>query len=408
MCIEFELIRQVEAALELVDVAYGVIAPGFPDVEAPVQVASVQTLVRPHRLDQWRDKFDLIVVDEAHHAVAAAWSKVFASQPQARMLGVTATPERLDGRGLGEIFDSMVIGPSTAEVIAAGWLSRFAVYEPIAPDLSEARIRAGDFAVEDIRSAIGGVVIQSAVDEYKRRCMGTPAVAFCVDLARSEAVTERFREAGVRAQHVDGETPPAERPAGIAALGSGDLDVITNCGLISEGVDVPAIGAAVLLRPTASLALYLQQVGRVLRPAPGKDRSIIFDFSGNVVRQGMPGAPREWSLYAKPRRQREHADGLRLLRCDACGALNRADAHACSECGVDLRTPKERVEVEIALQEARRDLEDSLVRMPFREQKQWAGADEGRLGTVARVNGYRPGWVYFRLKELAGQSRAAA
>ena len=122
----------------------------------------------------------------------------------------------------------------------------------------------------------------------------------------------------------------------------------------------------------------------------------------------MPGAPREWSLYAKPRRQREHADGLRLLRCDACGALNRADAHACSECGVDLRTPKERVEVEIALQEARRDLEDSLVRMPFREQKQWAGADEGRLGTVARVNGYRPGWVYFRLKELAGQSRAAA
>ena len=162
------------------------------------------------------------------------------------------------------------------------------------------KIRAGDFAIEDIRDAMGGVVIGAAVDEYARLCPGVPAVAFCVDRAHSEAVAERFRAGGRRAAHVDGETPANDRRNAIASLGNGGLDVLCNCGLISEGVDVPAIGAAILLRPTASVALYLQQVGRALRPSPGKDRAIILDFAGNVARHGLPDEPRAWSLDAKP------------------------------------------------------------------------------------------------------------
>ena len=146
--------------------------------------------------------------------------------------------------------------------------------------------------------------------------------------------------------HLDGETPADDRRAAIAGLSDGSVQVLTNCGLISEGVDVPAIGAAILLRPTASLALYLQQVGRSLRPSPAKEKALILDFSGNVARFGLPDAPREWSLESKPRRQRAKAEGPQLRKCKECSALNRPGAHECAHCGADFEdaegTPRDR------------------------------------------------------------------
>jgi superfamily II DNA or RNA helicase len=405
-----EILEQIEAALELAGVKYGIIAPGHPETDDAVQIASIAALAHVHRLRRWRDRFDFIVVDECHHAVAGSWARVLASQPRAAILGVTATPERLDGKGLGEIFDDMVVGPSTAELIKAEWLSPFVAFEPVkAPDLNGAKIRAGDFAIEDIRDAMGGVVIGAAVDEYARLCPGVPAVAFCVDRAHSEAVAERFRAGGRRAAHVDGETPANDRRNAIASLGNGGLDVLCNCGLISEGVDVPAIGAAILLRPTASVALYLQQVGRALRPSPGKDRAIILDFAGNVAGHGLPDEPRAWSLDAKPTKQRERSDGRRLRRCKACRALNRAGAHRCVECGADLRTPRERAEVEIALRQARQREDEDLVRsLTYRDRLSWAGSDKWRLQLIERVCGYKSGWAWHRAREVAAQSTTRA
>ena len=205
-----EIIDQIEAALEIARVPYGVIAPGRLDLDGPVQIASVATLAR--RLNRWHDRFDFIVVDESHHAVSPTWARVLSSQPNASVLGVTATPERLDGRGLGEIFDDLVEGPTTAELIEQKWLSPFVAYEPIAgPNLSGSRMRGGDYAIEDIREAMGGVVIGSAVDEYRKRLLGLPTVAFCIDVDHSKTVAERFRTIGIRAAHVDGETPAKER-----------------------------------------------------------------------------------------------------------------------------------------------------------------------------------------------------
>jgi DNA repair protein RadD len=176
--------------------------------------------------------------------------------------------------------------------------------------------------------------------------------------------------------------------------------------LISEGVDVPAICAAILLRPTASLALYLQQVGRALRPSAGKDKALILDFSGNVARFGLPDAPREWSLESKPTRQRAKAEGPVLRKCRACNALNRLSAHECANCGADLRTPRERAEIEMRLAESkRREEEDAVALLPHYAQLSWAGADERRLRTIARIRGYRDGWVWYRLKELAAGQR---
>jgi DNA repair protein RadD len=251
-----ELVEQMSTAFRRRWVEHGVIAPGFPESDHPVQIAKVATFAR--RLDRWRDRFDLVVVDEARHAVAGSWATAIGSQSQARILGLTATPEPLDGRGLGEIFQVLIIGPSPAELINDGWLSRFVIYEPMrGPDLSHACIRAGDFATEDIRAAMDGVVISAAVEEYQRLCPGLPTVVFCIDRAHSDTVAGRFCAAGLRAAHVDGKTPATERRWAIEGLGSGALDVLCNWGLISEGVDVPAIGAAILLRPTQSLALFL-------------------------------------------------------------------------------------------------------------------------------------------------------
>ena len=386
-------------------VPYGLIAPGLPETDAPVQLASVATLARPSRLERWRNRFDLIVVDEAHHSVAGSWARVIASQPRAKVLGVTATPARLDGRGLAEQFDVLVTGPQTADLIREEWLSDYVVYEPTAtPDLSAARLRAGDFATEDLRQAMDGVVIGAAVTEYQRLCPGIPTVVFGVDVAHSQAVAQRFRDAGVRAKHVDGETPASDRRRAVAALGNGELEVLCNCSLFGEGVDVPVLGGVILLRPTASLALHLQMIGRALRPSAGKARAQILDFSGNCGRLGLPDEPRQWSLNSKPTRQRERSDGPRLRHCKTCSALNGAGAHSCANCGGDLRTVRERREIEIALEQAKRREEEDLVRsLSYRQRLEWAGGDERSLRLVERICGYKSGWAWHRLRELAEQ-----
>jgi DNA repair protein RadD len=405
-----EIADQVEAPLTMADVAYGKIAAGIAESDETVQLASVATLARAKRLERWRGWADLVVVDEAHHCVAGSWASVLVSQGGAKILGVTATPERLDGRGLGEIFDHMVVGPQVAELTKAGFLSPATVFEPIAggPDMSGAKIRAGDYAVEDLRQAMDGVVIGAAVDEYVRICPGVPAVAFCIDVAHSRAVAQRFNEADIAAAHVDGDSSPADRRAAIAALGSGDLKVLTNCGLISEGVDVPSIGAAILLKPTASLALYMQQVGRALRPSPGKTRALVLDFSGNCARHGLPDAQRAWSLDSKPTTKRERGDGPGLRHCKACRVLNRAGARQCANCGTDLRTRREREEIELRLRQAREREDADLVRsLPYADRLLWAGGDPHRLGFVERVCNYKSGWAWHRAREIAARQQGA-
>lgn len=397
-----EIVDQISMALTDMGVTHGVIAAGHPSTDAPVQIASVATLSR--RLSQGIESFDLIVIDEAHHAVAGSWQRIISAMPDSYMLGVTATPQRLDGRGLGAMFDKMVIGPGTAELIAAGYLSQFTVYAPDrAPDLSGIRTRAGDYAAEQLAKVMSqGGLVGDAVEHYGKLCAGKSAIAFCVDIAHSRAVAERFTAAGFRAAHVDGETPSDRRRALIAALGAGELDVLTNCGLISEGVDVPAIGAAIMMRPTQSLALYLQMVGRVLRPAPGKAEAIILDHAGNALRHGLPDAPRTWSLDDLPRHQRGPGDaGSRLRHC-ACGALAPAGTANCTACGAELRPgPVEQREIAAELVRIEREEDATLDRMSFRQLIDWAGDSPDRLRRVARIRGYRSGWVAHRLRELA-------
>lgn len=287
-----------------------------------------------------------------------------------------------------------MLGPTIRELVDGKYLSPFATYAPPRDlDLSQVHTRAGDYAADQLTKVMSNaVVIGSAVEEYTRLCPGAPAIAFCVDIAHSKPVAARFAKAGYRAAHVDGDTNKDERRALIAALGSGELQVLANCGLISEGLDVPGVVAAILLRPTKSLALYLQQVGRALRPAPGKAKALILDHAGNTYRHGPADAARAWSLEGRPKGSGEAP----VCRCEECGALNPIAALRCSECGAMLRDPAPRIEVRSStLVEI-----DRLRTMSYGQALRWAGESEDRLRLIAQARGYRPGWVWHRLQEL--------
>ena len=280
-----EIMQQVSESLMALGVQHGIIAPGYPETAHRVQVASVFTLVR--RLRLLRDYSpQLVVIDEASHCAAETWAKVLDAAPDADILGVTATPHGLDGKPLDAFFDKLIVGPPIARLIDDGWLSPVQVFTPPkSPDLKRVHIRAGDYAIDQVASIMSGtVIVDGAVRDYKRLCPNAPAIAFCVTIEHSKLVADAFRRHGYRAEHLDGGTPRRERRDLIAALANGDVDILTNCGIVSEGLDVPGVEAAILLRPTRSLALYLQMVGRALRP--GKELAYVLDHAGNVTATG--------------------------------------------------------------------------------------------------------------------------
>lgn len=330
-----ELIDQLSETADRWGVPHGIIAAGRSmDLSQLVQVGSVQTVVR--RLDKIPAP-QLIIQDEAHHVLTGnTWGKVINHWPNAYLVGKTATPSRSSGEGLGEghggFFTAMVLGPDTAWLTANGFLAPARVFAPPgALDTSKLRTRAGDFRMDDAeRQLEEGGIMGDAVTHYQRHIFPGTAIAFCCSIAHAEAVAEAFQAQGIRAHSIDGTMDKTERRRLIAQLGTGEVQVLTSCMIISEGTDVPSVSGAIMLRPTQSLALYLQMVGRALRPAPGKV-AVINDHVGNSLRHGLPTDPREWTLEGKAKRQRDAAPPVKV--CPGCFAAIPSASRECPECG---------------------------------------------------------------------------
>ena len=340
-----ELVEQTSRTMRELDIPHGVIAAGWPVDPLPhVQVVSVQTVVR--RTGGLIPP-DIVIVDECHHAAAGTWSKILQAFPKAIRLGFTATPERLDGKGLAGAFDTLIRGPEVAWLIEQGFLSPPKYYAPPNQlNLEGLNVRGGDFARDELAKEMDKPMITGdAVQHYQRLCPGAPSVVFCASIAHAEHVAQAFGAAGYSAATLDGTLDRVERRRRVRDLGNGSLQVLTSCEIISEGFDIPTVTAAILLRPTKSLGMHLQQVGRVLRVAPGKANAIILDHVGNCLRHGLAEEEREWSLEGRPKKKKKASDedAPPVRQCPKCYACH-VPAPICPECGHAYETKKREID----------------------------------------------------------------
>jgi DNA repair protein RadD len=388
-----ELLHQASRKLTDIGLDHGLIAAGTPASDHPVRIASVQTLVRRLPTMDWQPS--LIIIDEAHHASAGSWAAILDKWPDAFRLGVTATPCRLDGRGLGTAFDHLVLGPSVSDLISAGFLSPARIYAPpVVADLTGLRRRAGDYAADQAATAMDRpTVTGDAIAHYQRLAPGQRAIAFCCSIDHASHVAASFNAAGIPAATLLGNT--TDRDAVVAAFDAGSVQILVTVDVVSEGFDIPAASCAILLRPTQSLGLYLQQVGRVLRPAPGKAAAIVLDHVGNVHRHGFPDDLREWSLTDGARRATGTA-APSVRTCPECFAAFKP-APICPACGAACAPIKSRKIQQLAgeLAELRRE----AVRQRI-EERTASRREQGKARTLpqllalAKERGYSPGWAY--------------
>jgi DNA repair protein RadD len=329
-----ELIEQTSDTFRAVGIPHGFIASGMPSNGlAPVQLAGIQTLV--NRLDH-APVPKLIVWDECHHMTAGLWDRVFNEYPDAFHIGLTATPERLDGRGLSDHFDVMVDGPSTGELIRRGFLSPFDYYAPGIPDLVGMRTLGGDYNRSDTAALMGKPkVVGDVIEHYLRFAKGEAGIVFAASRDNSRALAEAFTAEGIRAGHVDGSMAMRERKRIVDAFKARDIDIMTNVDLFGEGFDVPAMVYCGLVRPTKSLALHLQQCGRALRINEGKGRAIICDHAGNALSGlGLPDDERVWTLEGRKKgtARKVSDDATSIQQCPECYRVTASVVKVCP-CG---------------------------------------------------------------------------
>ena len=390
-----ELVAQAVATLAEAcpGVSVGVEAAGWPAQPwADLQVGMVQSINR--RAHTARP--DLVIVDEAHHARAATWEKVLARWPGVPRIGLTATPERLDGKGLAEHFGNIVLGPTIDNLVEAGYLAPTRTLR-VPSGLALAGVRTtknGDYRADDVRERVTGKVIASAVDAYMDYARGKRAIFFGVHTAHSEQVCAGLRSHGIRAAHVDGTDSPARRDRIMNDFKTGGLDVVGNCDLISEGFDAPACEVVIMGAPTRSVTRFLQQSGRAMRPGPGKT-AMVLDLAGITYELGLPDEPREWTLEDGEVRDAK-AKGRKPHECPACHSVFYG--RRCPGCSAVV-TPMELPEVTSVrseLVEAKRGApkvrRDALMGMLAKARR----SDDPlvALRDIAAENGYKPGWVH--------------
>ena len=385
-----EILDQISATLKCVGVPHGFIQAGKSTSTQPAMVASIQTLAR--RLDTIPAP-DLVIIDEAHHSVSKSYVQMFAAWPTAKFIGVTATPERLDGKGLGVMFDRMVMGPSVQWLIDNGFLAQPVYYAPReVVDLSQVHTIAGDFDRSETEEIVDTPRITGdAVTHYVRFCNRQRAVAFCISVAHAQHVADTFNSCGIPSASIHGTLDPEVRKQRVDDLTAGKILVLTSCELISEGFDLPAVNAAILLRPTQSLSMHLQQVGRALRPYPGKANAIILDHVGNCLRHGLAEQERDWDLSGREKRLKK-SSLVETKQCSKCFAIFAGTV--CPQCGSQREIAAREIE-EVDGELQRLSIEDiSKKREDRREEGKCKTLDDFRA--LAKQRGYKLGWAFFR------------
>lgn len=344
----------------------------------------------------------LIITDENHHCLANTYRKIYEYFPECRRVGVTATPVRLNGDGLGDVNDRLIIGVSAKWLIENHCLAPYDYYAPSLVDLSEVKMNRGEFETSSVEKLmLKKAVFGNVIEYYKKLAGGRQAICYCTSIRHSIETAAAFRAAGIEAEHIDGGTPRAERDEIVRKFKEGALDILCNVDLISEGFDVPDCECAILLRPTQSLTLYIQQAMRCMRYRPDK-RAVIIDHVGNYARHGLPDDDREWTLDKKPKRKKgEKSQPVEnaVTQCPECFlTFHTRDesgevVKSCPYCGAELPV-KERKEIK--QEEAVLEKIEGF-RIDYSDPDSCKSYKE--LLLYARKHGYKPGWAYYQAKK---------
>lgn len=409
-----ELLLQASASLRALGVEHGIISPHFTsDPRKKIQVASIDTLLIRVKKNPNAYKFALLIFDEAHHVVKDnKWGRAWYELGQPRTLGVTATPVRADGKGLGEhaggIFKEMVLGPSIGWLIGQGMLINPTVYTSLeTPDMTGVKKKKdGEYNERQLAERVDKPVITgSAVKQYKKICPGARAIAFCINIEHAKHVVDEFNAAGYRFALLVGEPEmkDSERTKVNNMLKRGEIDGAATVDLVSEGYDLPDLECCIMLRPTMSESLYIQQVGRIMRPSKGKTRCFLLDHVGNVgaiidgvfvKKHGLPDELREWTLDGRVKgkgKKKAKDELLDVAQCPKC-YLAHMPAPTCPACGHVYEVKSRKLEqVDGELAELTPERLSQLKHEKRKEVKRAASLED--LERIAAERGYSKGWA---------------
>lgn len=398
-----ELVTQSSDTFDFCEIPHGIIAPGFTETADLVQVVSIDAMAaRIKRGSIYRPS--VIAWDEAHHCASPKWAKLANNigNDKTIHIGLTATPERLDGKGLDNMFGQLILGPETKQLIDRGYLCEFDHFAPPCEiDLGSVRTENGDYSQPRLRDLVDDpAIIGDAVEHYKSIANGMRAIAFCAGIQHSRHVAEEFRKQGIPATHIDGNDS-VHRQKALKAFAEDRIKVITNCDIVSEGFDVPAMEVVIMLRPTQSLSLYLQQAGRALRKDKDnpEKRALILDHAGNIHRHGMVDEVRKWSLEGRKKQKREESEEIfvpPVRQCPKCFMVHKP-APKCIGCGhvyeTDSNIPEQIAgKLELVNEEkARLQLKNKAAMIEVAKCETYK-----ELLLIERQRGYKSGWATHR------------
>ncbi len=288
-----ELVEQIQDKLKHYGVEAGIIMAGTEsDSSKIVQIASIQTLSRRDNPEA-----NLIIIDECHHAKANSYAKLWSIYPNAKFLGVTATPIRSNGEGFDDLFEVLIPSMMISTFIEQGYLSRIKHFVCSHPNLRDVKQQRGDYIPQMLKNVmIQDGIMGNIIESYVEKAWKKSTIVFAVDIEHSQTIVEQYKNIGITAEHIDAKTPKTERNNIIAAFKRKEINVISNVGIITEGFDFPECEVVQLARPTKSLALYLQMTGRVMRTSKNKKYGLILDNAGLWVEHGQSTINRYWSL----------------------------------------------------------------------------------------------------------------
>lgn len=346
----------------------------------------------------------LIITDENHHSKAATYKKIYDAFSNAYRVGVTATPVRIDGSGLGDVNDDLIIGVSAKWLIENKCLAPYDYYAPSDIDMSSLHTRHGEYDMTEAEQMLSDkCVYGDVIRHYNKYACGVKAVCYCVSIGYSNRMAQEFCDAGIPAAHIDGSTPKSERDRIITDFRNGSIKILCNVDLISEGFDVPDCGCAILLRPTKSLTLYIQQSMRCMRYKEGK-RAVILDHVGNVWRFGMPDDDREWSLETRKKKQVD--EKYDIISCEYCfftfPKININGKHMthCPNCNMPLKKLKSKEKINTEPTEEKGALLEKVTEVRVIPAMPSMCRTVKDLSMYAKAKGYKPGWVYHTAKRM--------